>query len=121
MDITNSKSASRGPGSPDVVGFYDNASGSCQYICIDPQTKKCALIDVVLDFNPARARTSTEAADWALDWIEREGLSLEWILDTHPHADHMMASAWLKEKTGAPTAIGSKVRDIAKLWSDLAT
>ena len=47
------------------------------------------------DFNPARARTSTESADWALDWIEREGLTLEWILDTHPHADHLMAAAYL--------------------------
>ena len=69
MTIPHSQSASRGPGSPDVVGFYDPASGSCQYICIDPATKACALIDVVLDFNPARARTSTEAADWALDWM----------------------------------------------------
>lgn len=118
MTIPHSKSASRGPGSPDVVGFYDEASGSCQYICIDPATKKCALVDVVLDFNPARARTSTECADWALDWIEREGLTLKWILDTHPHADHLMAAAYLKEKTGAPNAIGEKVREIAELWRD---
>ncbi len=118
MTIPYSKSSSRGPGSPDVVGFYDEASGSCQYICIDQATKKCALIDVVLDFNPARARTSTESADWALDWIEREGLTLEWILDTHPHADHLMAAAYLKQKTGAPNAIGEKVREIAGLWRD---
>ncbi|TKW64462.1 MAG: MBL fold metallo-hydrolase [Paracoccus denitrificans] len=118
MTIPYSKSSSRGPGSPDVVGFYDKASGSCQYICIDPATKKCALIDVVLDFNSARARTSTESADWALDWIEREGLTLKWILDTHPHADHLMAAAYLKQKTGAPNAIGEKVREIAGLWRD---
>ena len=118
MTILYSISSSCGPESPDVVGFYDEASGSCQYICIDPKTKKCALIDVVLDFNPARARTSTECADWALDWIEREGLTLEWILDTHPHADHLMAAAYLKEKTGAPNAIGEKVREIAELWRD---
>ena len=118
MTIPYSKSATRGHGSPDVVGFYDEASGSCQYICIDPATKKCVLIDVVLDFNPARARTSTESADWALDWIEREGLTLEWILDTHPHADHLMAAAYLKQKTSAPNAIGEKVREIAGLWCD---
>ncbi|QHQ37333.1 MBL fold metallo-hydrolase [Algicella marina] len=113
-----SQSASRGLSSPDVVGFYDEATGSCQYICIDPATRKCAVIDVVLDFNPARARTSTEAADWALDWIEREGLTLEIILDTHPHADHLTAAAYLKQKTGAPNAIGEKVREIADLWRD---
>ena len=117
MLIPYSTSASRGHGSPEVVGFYDAASGSCQYICIDPATRKCALIDVVRDFNPARARISTEAADWALDWIEGEGLTLEWILDTHPHADHLMA-ADLKQKTGAPSAIGEKVREIAGLWRD---
>jgi glyoxylase-like metal-dependent hydrolase (beta-lactamase superfamily II) len=118
MTIFNAKSASRGPGSPEVIGFYDKASGSCQYICIDPVTRKCALIDVVLDFNPAKARTSTEAADWALGWIEREGLTLEWVLDTHPHADHLMAASYLKQKTGAPNAIGEKVREIAALWRD---
>ncbi len=118
MLIPYSTSASRGHGSPEVVGFYDAASGSCQYICIDPATRKCALIDVVRDFNPARARISTEAADWALDWIEGEGLTLEWILDTHPHADHLMAAAYLKQKTGAPSAIGEKVREIAGLWRD---
>ena len=118
MTIPYSISSSRGPGSPDVVGFYDKASGSCQYICADPVTKKCALIDVVLDFDPARARTSTKSADWALGWIEREGLTLEWILDTHPHADHLMAAAYLKGKTGAPNAIGEKVREIAGLWRD---
>lgn len=116
MTIPNSTSPSRGHGSPEVVGFYDAATGSCQYICIDPATRKCAVIDVVLDFNPARARTSTVSADWALDWISREGLTLEWILDTHPHADHLMAAAYLRQKTGAPNAIGEKVREIAGLW-----
>ena len=111
-------SASRGPESPKVIGFYDDASGSCQYICIDPATRKCALIDVVLDFDLASARTSTESADWALDWIEQEELTLEWILDTHPHADHLMASSYLKEKSGAPNAIGEKIHEIAVLWRD---
>lgn len=75
--------------------------------------------DVVFDFNPARAHTSTEAADWALDWIARENLTLEWILDTHPHADHLMAAAYLKAKTGASNTIGEKVREIADLCRDV--
>ena len=119
MTIPHATSPSRKPQSPEVVGYYDRASGSCQYICIDPATRKCALIDVVLDFNPARARTSTDSADWALDWIAREGLTLEWILDTHPHADHLMAAAYLTQKTGAPNAIGEKVLDIADLWREV--
>jgi hypothetical protein len=57
ITIPHSISASRRRGSPGVVGFHDAAMGSCQYTCIDPAARKCALIDVVLDFNPARART----------------------------------------------------------------
>ncbi|KAA9007118.1 MBL fold metallo-hydrolase [Histidinibacterium aquaticum] len=112
-------SPSNGPASPAVEGFYDDASGSVQYVVWDPQTRAAALIDVVLDFDTSAARTRTDSAAEILDFVREEGLDLRWILDTHPHADHMMASAWLKEQTGAPNAIGEKVRDIAALWSDL--
>ncbi|KGM47487.1 MBL fold metallo-hydrolase [Pseudooceanicola atlanticus] len=112
-------SPSTGPGSPRVTGFYDKDSGSIMYVAVDEATKQAALIDIVLDFDPAHARTRTDSAQEVLDYVRDEGLTVAWILDTHPHADHMMASAWLKEQTGAPTAIGSKVRDIANLWSDL--
>ena len=108
-----------GDGSPRVVGFYEPDTGSCQYICIDESTKKAALIDVVQQFDPRSARTSFDQAEWALRFLEREGLELEWILDTHPHADHFMASAWLKERTGAKTGIGAKVREIAEIWRGL--
>jgi glyoxylase-like metal-dependent hydrolase (beta-lactamase superfamily II) len=99
-----------------VIGAYEPETGSIQYIVADEATKQAALIDTVLDFDPRHARTSTGRAQWALDTLEAEGLELAWILDTHPHADHLMASAWLAERTGAPTAIGAKVRDIARLW-----
>ena len=112
-------SPSAGPNSPTVTGFHDPATGSIQYVAVDEATKKAALIDVVLDFDPASGRTSTKSAQAVLDFVQREGLSVEWILDTHPHADHMMASAWLKEHLGVPAAIGAKVRDIARLWEKL--
>ncbi|MGR3572731.1 MBL fold metallo-hydrolase [Brevirhabdus sp.] len=109
-------SPSNGKGSPRVEGFYDKASGSCQYIVIDEATKAAALVDIVLDFDPAQAATATDSAQEIVDFVKSEGLKVEWILDTHPHADHLMASAWLKEQLGAPAAIGAKVRDIAQLW-----
>ncbi|MGR3320856.1 MAG: MBL fold metallo-hydrolase [Pseudooceanicola sp.] len=112
-------SPSSGTGSPQVTGFYEKATGSIQYVAVDEATGKAALIDTVLDFDPRSAATSHDSARTALDYLEAEGLELEWILDTHPHADHLMASAWLKEQTGAPTAIGEKVREIAQLWGDL--
>ena len=112
-------SPSRGPGSPNVTGFYDQASGSIQYIVADPATNKAALIDVVQDFDPAEARSSHDSAQEILDFVTREGMEIVWILDTHPHADHLMASSWLRDKLGAPNAIGAKVRDIARIWEDL--
>lgn len=111
-------SLSTGPASPEVTGFYDPDTGSIMYVAADPATKKAALIDVVLDFDPAHGRTRTDSAQEVLDFVKAQGLSVEWVLDTHPHADHMMASAWLKEQTGAPNAIGEKTRDIAELWAE---
>ncbi len=74
------------------------------------------MIDVVLNYDPASAKTSTASAQAVLDLVSREGLDVAWVLDTHPHADHMMAAAWLREMTGAPNAIGTKVAEIAELW-----
>lgn len=113
------QSASRGPGSPDVLGFYDAPTGSCQYLVSCPATGQAALVDVVQEFDPQSASTRHDAAQWALAEAERRGLTLAWILDTHPHADHLMASAWLKERTGAPNGIGEKVREIAALWEGI--
>lgn len=112
-------SPSSGPGKPEVTGFYDSDTGSIMYVAACPETGKGALIDVVLDFDPAFARTRTDSAQEVLDFVQSKGLSVEWVLDTHPHADHMMASAWLKEQTGAPNAIGEKTREIAELWRDI--
>ena len=119
MTMFRRESPSTGPGSPRVVGFYEKDTGSVQYVAVDEATKRCALIDVVLNFDPRSAATSTEAAQEILDYVAGQGWSVEWILDTHPHADHLMASAWLKEQTGAPTAIGEKVREIAELWAGI--
>ncbi|MBV0913311.1 MBL fold metallo-hydrolase [Anianabacter salinae] len=110
-------SPSTGPHSPRVAGFYDKDTGSIMYVAVDEATKEAALIDVVLDFDPAHGRTRTDSAAEVLEYVRTEGLTVKWVLDTHPHADHMMASAWLKDQTGAPTGIGEKVRDIAALWA----
>ena len=110
-------SPSNGANSPDVWGIYEADTGSIQYVVADPATKQAALIDVVQNFDPRSARTSFSSADQVLELAQQNNLKVQWVLDTHPHADHMMASAYLKEKTGAPNAIGKKVQDIAELWS----
>ncbi|AZQ66360.1 MBL fold metallo-hydrolase [Silicimonas algicola] len=111
--------SSAGPGSPDVFGFYDEDTGSVQYLVACPATRKAATIDVVQGFDPRSAATDVDAARHILRFAESEGLEIEWVLDTHPHADHAMASAWLAAETGAPNAIGEKVVEIARLWRDL--
>ncbi|MDE1156668.1 MAG: MBL fold metallo-hydrolase [Neorhizobium sp.] len=103
---------------PLVKGFYDACSGSIQYIVSDPQTKRCAIIDAVLDYDEKSATTATRHADALLAYIAEEGLELEWILDTHPHADHFSAASYLKEKTGVQTAIGADVVKVQALWRD---
>ncbi|MER8387854.1 bifunctional sulfur transferase/dioxygenase Blh [Mesorhizobium sp. M0166] len=101
---------------PRVKGFFDPRTYSIQYVVADPATKRCAIIDPVLDFDGKSGATGTRSADAILAYVDDEGLSVEWILDTHPHADHFSAAHYLKEKTGAPTAIGARVADIQKLW-----
>ncbi|RDI59983.1 MBL fold metallo-hydrolase [Microvirga subterranea] len=107
------------PPSPIVKGFYDKRTGSIQYVVADPETKRCAIIDPVLDFDPKSGCTATRSADELLAYVEREGCDLEWILDTHPHADHFSAAAYLKQRTGARTGIGEKITEVQKLWKDL--
>jgi len=104
---------------PDVTGFYDETTGSVQYIVADPITRRCAVIDPVLDFDQRSGSTRTTSADRLLRHINTHGLILEWILDTHPHADHFSAAGYLKDMTGAPTAIGERVVDVQKLWKTL--
>ncbi|WP_136636921.1 MBL fold metallo-hydrolase [Pseudooceanicola onchidii] len=116
MTMFRRDSGSTGAGSPRVVGFYEKVTGSIQYLVIDEATRQCALIDVVQDFDPKAAATSHDSAQEILDFVKAEGLTVAWVLDTHPHADHLMASAWLKDQTGAPTGIGEMVEDIAALW-----
>jgi len=109
-------SHSRGPNSPDVTGFYEPDTGSIQYVVSDPASKKAIIVDAVLNFDLRNARTSTTSADELLAHVHERGLAVEWIIDTHPHADHFMAAAYLKDKLKGRQGIGEKVRDIAALW-----
>jgi glyoxylase-like metal-dependent hydrolase (beta-lactamase superfamily II) len=90
-----------------------------QYVVTDPSTGKCAIIDPVLDFDEKSGATATRSADAILDYIEAEGLTVEWILDTHPHADHFSAARYVKARTGATTAIGARIVEVQKLWKDI--
>jgi glyoxylase-like metal-dependent hydrolase (beta-lactamase superfamily II) len=104
---------------PDVTGFFHADTFSIAYIVADPATKRGAIIDPVLDYDERAGRISTEFADKMLAAVVETGISVEWILDTHPHADHLTAAHYMKEKLGAPIAIGEHVRDVQALWKDI--
>ncbi|PVA09447.1 MBL fold metallo-hydrolase [Pelagivirga sediminicola] len=118
-DAITRHSPSTGSGSPDVWGIYEPDTGSVQYICACPATKKAALIDVVWNFDPKSFGTGTHSMEQVLDLARQNGLTIDWILDTHPHADHLMASAQLQKRLEVPNAIGAKVRQIAELWREI--
>ena len=101
---------------PEVTGFYEERSGSVQYVVADPATGDCLIIDPVLDYDEKSGATATIEAERLLKFISDKGYRLTRILDTHPHADHFSAAAWLKQQTGAPTGIGAKVTGVQKLW-----
>lgn len=104
---------------PQVKGFFDRRTSSVQYVVSDPTTGMCAIVDPVLDFDEKSGSTATINADTILEYVRDSGLTVEWILDTHPHADHFSAAQYLKEKTGAKTAIGEHVIRVQKLWKEI--
>ncbi|APE44467.1 MBL fold metallo-hydrolase [Sulfitobacter alexandrii] len=113
------KSPSTGAQSPDVWGIYEPDTGSVQYICACPETREAALIDVVWNFDPKSFATDTRSMDQVLALAEENALKVTRILDTHPHADHLMASTHLRKMLGVENGIGEKVTEIAGLWRDI--
>ena len=116
MNVLGHPETKGSSGAPLVHAFYDNYTSSVQYVVEDAATKACAIIDPVLDYDEKSGSVSTTNADRLLAFIAERGLKLEWVLDTHPHADHFSAAHHMKQQTGVRTAIGEKVRDVQRLW-----
>lgn len=101
---------------PIIQAFFDEATFTVSYLVSDPQTRDATIIDPVLDFDPKSGRTSTHSADAVLGAARSKNLSIQMILETHAHADHMSAAAYLKSETGAAVAIGENITKIQKLF-----
>jgi glyoxylase-like metal-dependent hydrolase (beta-lactamase superfamily II) len=101
---------------PVVTAFFEKRTCSVQYVVADPESKHCAIIDPVLDFEPKSGATATHSVDTLLRHLQSEGYVLEWVLDTHPHADHFSAASYIRSKTGVRIAIGEKVVEVQELW-----
>lgn len=99
-----------------LKAFFDDATNTVTYLVWDPDTREAAIIDPVLDFDPAPARLSSRSADKVLAAARDLGLKIEWILDTHAHADHLSAADYLRRETGAKVVIGAEITRIQKTF-----
>lgn len=104
---------------PIVRTFFDEATYTATHVIHDPATKKAAIIDSVLDFDEASGRTSVTNARTVIDYAEREGLLIEWVLETHAHADHLSAAPYLQQKLGGLIAIGGNIRTVQQVFGKI--
>lgn len=113
--------------SPDVKAFFDEATFTVSYVVSDPTTNRAAVIDPVLDYEPASGRTSTQSADELIAYLAEENLGVDWIIETHVHADHISGAPYVKEQVGGQTGIGANVTAVQDAFKgvfnieDLAT
>ena len=94
---------------PDVKGFFDQATNTITYIVKDPGSTCCAIIDSVLDFDYASGRTDTHSADVVIAHVIAEGLTVDWVLETHVHADHLSAAPYIQDRAGGKVGIGTNI------------
>ncbi|WP_340265791.1 MBL fold metallo-hydrolase [Sphingobium mellinum] len=104
---------------PVVRGFFDEATFTATHVIHDPATRKAAIIDSVLDFDAASGRTSHHSADAIIAYVEAESLSIEWLLETHVHADHLSAASYLQERLGGRLAIGGEITSVQKVFDEI--
>ena len=104
---------------PQVESFFDEDSNTFTHLVRDPQSRQCAIIDPVLDFDYPAGHTSTRSADALLAHIDAESLEVAWILETHVHADHLSAAAYLKDKLDCQLAIGARIREVQDIFADI--
>ena len=104
---------------PVIRTFFDEATFTATHVVHDPVTRRAAVIDSVLDYEPSSGRTSTRSADTLIAYMEGEGLTVDWILETHAHADHLTASQFLKARVGGKLAIGRGITEVQKIFGDV--
>lgn len=104
---------------PDVTGFFDEATFTISYVVSDPETRCCAIIDSLLDYDQASGRTNTDSADKLIAFVRNKNLTCEWIIDTHVHADHLTAAPYIREQIGGKTGIGSGVPIVQRVFGEI--
>ena len=103
-------------GSPIIIKFFDPDTFTLSYIIADPVTKNCAIIDSVLNYSPNSGLIQTNSADQIIAAVKAQGLSVQWLLETHVHADHLSAAPYIKDQLGGKIAIGSNIIKVQKTF-----
>jgi glyoxylase-like metal-dependent hydrolase (beta-lactamase superfamily II) len=101
---------------PMIRAFFDEPTNTISYLVADPQTKRAAIIDPVFDYDHASGKASTKSADTILEAAAAGGFTVDWVLETHAHADHLSGAPYIKLKTGAKVGIGEHIRDVQKIF-----
>jgi glyoxylase-like metal-dependent hydrolase (beta-lactamase superfamily II) len=104
------------PGTPLIKAFFDEPTNTVSYLVADPDKKRAAVVDPVLDYDHASGKASTKSADLILDAATQDGLTIDWVLETHAHADHLSGAPYIKLKTSAQVGIGEHIRDVQKIF-----
>ena len=104
---------------PHVQSFFDENTNTFSYVVVDPISRHCAIIDSVLDYDAASATTKAQHADAMIAYIQHQQLTVQWILETHVHADHLTASQYLKQQLGGKIAISDKIKDVQQTFADI--
>jgi glyoxylase-like metal-dependent hydrolase (beta-lactamase superfamily II) len=105
--------------SPHVRAFFHEPTFTVSYLVWDPATRRAAIIDSALDFDQKSGRTAADSARKILAAVTEEGVTVDWLLETHAHADHLSAAPVLKDATGAPVVIGEHIRTVQKVFKDI--
>ncbi|WP_271407882.1 MBL fold metallo-hydrolase [Pseudomonas sp. Q1-7] len=105
--------------SPQVQAFFDPATCSYSYLVRDPASRRCAIIDPVLDYCAASGRISHAGAGRIVERVREQGLEVDWLLETHVHADHLSAAAWLRRELGGRLAIGGHITEVQRRFGAL--
>lgn len=105
--------------SPAVHAFFDEATNTITYVVVEPEGRSCAVVDSVLDFDYASGRTDTRSADAVIEFIRSSGLKLEWVLETHVHADHLSAAPYIQERLGGKIGIGDRITVVQETFGKI--
>jgi glyoxylase-like metal-dependent hydrolase (beta-lactamase superfamily II) len=101
---------------PEITTFFDEATFTASHVISDMQSKRAAIIDSVLDFDQASGRTATDSADEIVAFVRRHGLTVDWLLETHAHADHLSAAPYLQRELGGQLVIGAAIKTVQQVF-----